>query len=423
MNAVEYIHSLKTFGKKAGLKNIEALLEFLGNPHEGMNFIHVAGTNGKGSVSTMINSILIAQHKKVGLFTSPFIECFNERICVNNIPIADDDLHRLTERVKPVVEELEKDQIYCTVFDVICAMGFMYFAQQECDVVVLEVGLGGRFDATNIISSPLCTVICAIGYDHMQYLGDTLEKIAFEKCGTIKENCPVISYPVQEREVRFVIEHTCREKNSSLILPDVSALEIIKCDIHGSIFNYRGREYEINLVGEYQIYNALCAIEAAYLCGAEYEHIREGIKSALWKCRFEVFKAKDKIIVLDGAHNSHGINAFLSSADRFFAGKKVRFVFGILNEKDVDKSCAMISAAKGDITVTTVPSDRCTDPMAVYDCIAENRSGVTYIEDNTQAIDSALKSDCDVVCVLGSLYMVGAVRKYVETLSQNDKTI
>ena len=180
MNAVEYIHSLRNFGKKAGLKNIEALLGKLDNPHKGMNFVHIAGTNGKGSVSSMLNSILIAQNKKVGLFTSPFIEYFNERICINNIPISDIDLNRLTKRVKTVVDELEREDIFCTVFDVISAIGFIYFAENCCDVVVLEVGLGGRFDATNIIESPLCTVICAIGYDHMQYLGNTLSDIAFE---------------------------------------------------------------------------------------------------------------------------------------------------------------------------------------------------------------------------------------------------
>lgn len=423
MNAVRYIHSLRNFGKKAGLKNIEALLSRLGNPHEDMNFIHVAGTNGKGSVSSVLNSILIAQDKKVGLFTSPFIEYFNERIRINNIPIMDEDLERLTKRVKPVVEELEKEEIFCTVFDVICAVGFMYFKENNCDIVVLEVGLGGRFDATNIIKSPMCTVICAIGYDHMQYLGDTLDKIAFEKCGTVKENCAVVSYPMQDEVVQKVIYDTCKERNSDLTIPDMSALEVISCDITGSVFKYKGREYEIHLVGEYQIYNALCAIETAYLCGAEYDAVRDGLKSATWICRFEVFDVKDKLIVLDGAHNSHGVSAFLSSADRFFSDKKVHCVFGILNEKDTDKACDMIASVRGDVTVTTVPSDRCTDPMSVYDYISAKRSDASYIADNIEAINAALASDCDVVCVLGSLYMVGSVRKYVEMLSQNDKTI
>lgn len=414
MNAVEYIHSLRKFGKKAGLNNIGQLLNRLGNPHKDMNFIHIAGTNGKGSVSSMINSILIAQNKKVGLFTSPFIELFNERICINNIPIPTDDLERITERIKPIVADLENEDIFCTVFDVICAVGFTYFAEQKCDVVVLEVGLGGRFDATNIIKSPLCSVVCAIGYDHMQYLGDTLDKIAFEKCGIVKNNCPTVSYPLQPTEANEVIESTCTERNSALTVPDISQLEIIRCDINGSEFVYKGREYNINLVGEYQIYNSLCAIETAYLCGATYDEIKEGLASAKWKCRFEVFDVGRKIVVLDGAHNSHGISGFLKSAEKFFADKKIYWVFSILNEKDIDESCNMMSAVNGHITVTSVPSERCTDPMAVYNKIVINHPDTTYIADNKEALNTALSSDCDVVCVLGSLYTVGALRKNVE---------
>ncbi|MBQ6998777.1 MAG: bifunctional folylpolyglutamate synthase/dihydrofolate synthase [Clostridia bacterium] len=423
MNAVDYIHSLRTFGKKAGLKNIEALLGLVGNPHEGMSFIHVAGTNGKGSVSSMINSILIAQNKKVGLFTSPFIEYFNERICINNIPISNSDLERITMRVKCAVKLLEKDDIYCTVFDVICAVGFIYFKECNCDVVVLEVGLGGRFDATNIIKNPLCTVICAIGYDHMQYLGNTLEEIAFEKCGTIKENCPVVSYPLQDKSVAGVISDICTKKNSHLILPDTKELDIKKCDINGSVFNYRGDEYNLKLVGEYQVYNALCAVEVASYLGIEYSIIKKGIETAMWKCRFEVFKTNDKTIVIDGAHNSHGISAFLSSADKFFVGKKVHYIFGILNEKDIDKACSVMAGANGKITVTSVPSERCINPEEVYNLVSINHPETDYIQDNHQAFKTVVESDCDVICILGSLYMAGEMRKNVEKFSQTDKTI
>lgn len=423
MNAVEYIHSLRTFGKKAGLKNIEALLARFGNPHEGMNFMHVAGTNGKGSVSSMINSILIAQNKKVGLFTSPFIECFNERICINNVPIPESDLERITESIKCEVELLEKEGIYCTVFDVICAVGFIYFKEQNCDVVVLEVGLGGRFDATNIIKNPLCTVICAIGYDHMQYLGNTIEEIAFEKCGIIKKNCPVVSYPMQDIGAAKIIKNTCNERNSSLFVPEIAHLDIKKCDIDGSVFRYRDKEYSLNLVGEYQIYNALCAIEVASYLGVEYPNIKKGIETAKWKCRFEVFKVNGKTVVVDGAHNSHGISAFLSSADKFFVDKKVHYIFGILNEKDIDKACEVMSSARGKITVTSVPSERCTDPKAVYNLISKHHAETRYINDNAEAFKNALQSECDVICILGSLYMAGGMRKTVEKFSQSDKTI
>ena len=423
MNAVDYIHSLKTFGKKAGLKNIEELLKLLGNPQKDMNFIHIAGTNGKGSVSSMINSIFIAQHKKVGLFTSPFIECFNERICINNTPISDDDLERITDTVNPLVENLKERDIFCTVFDVICAVAFVYFKEQNCDIVVLEVGLGGRFDATNIIEKPLCSVICAIGFDHMQYLGNTLEEIAFEKCGIIKRNCPVISYPLQEKQAYKKIEATSFSKSSPLTIPDITKLRIYSSDIYGSEFSYKGNKFELSLAGKYQVYNALCAIEVACALGVEYKYIYEGLKNAKWKCRFEVFDSGNKIIVLDGAHNSHGIKGFLDSADKFFKDKKVHYIFSILNEKDIDEACRIISGANGDITVTDVPSERCTEPYAVYNRIAEKRQNVKYIGDNNEAFSYAISTDCDVVCILGSLYTVGAMRKTVEMFSQNDKTI
>ena len=423
MNAVDYIHSLKTFGKKAELKNIEALLNLLGNPQNNMNFVHIAGTNGKGSVSSMLNSIFMEQGKKVGLFTSPFIECFNERISVNSAYISDDDLNRITFKIKPLVESLGQRGICCTVFDVICAVAFTYFKEQECDIVVLEVGLGGRFDSTNIIKKPKCSVICAIGFDHMQYLGSTIGEIAFEKCGIIKNNCPTVAYPLQEREAYEKIQKTCFARSSDLKIPDITKLNIKSLDITGTEFLYKNTLYRINLAGKFQIYNALCAIETAHLLGVDDETIAKGLNDAKWKCRFEIFDVNGKTVVLDGAHNSHGITAFLASAEKLFADKKVHYVFSILNEKDIDASCEIISKAKGDITVTSVPSERCTNPKAVYECIKRYRDNVEYIEDNVLALEDALNKDSDVVCVLGSLYTVGSLRKTVEKFSKQDKTI
>lgn len=422
MNAIDYIHSLRTFGKKAGLTNIGALLKKMGNPHKNMNFVHIAGTNGKGSVSAMLNSILMQKYEKVGLFTSPFLEYFNERICVNNIPISDFDLDRITERIKPFVRELEEEGIFCTVFDVTCAVGFAYFKEKKCDAVVLEVGLGGRFDSTNIIENPACSVICAVGYDHMQYLGHSLEEIAFEKCGIIKKASKVVAYPLQDMSVRSVIEKACSKLQANLIAPDIDRLEIISCGIDGGEFLYKGEKYIIGLVGKYQIYNAICAIEAAALLGMSDTQIKAGLKRARWRCRFEIFKKDKQLIVLDGAHNSHGISAFLQSAEELFGGKRVHYVFSILNEKDVDEACNAVARANGVITVTNVPSDRCVDAEAIYKRIKNLRDDAVYISDFKNAFFEAVSSECDVVCVFGSLYTVGALRKTVENFSRNDKT-
>lgn len=425
MNAVDYIHSLRSFGKKAGLDNITRLLARLGNPHKGMNFVHIAGTNGKGSVSSMINSIFVERYEKVGLFTSPFLECFNERICVNNLPIADDDLERLTQRVKVEIEYLAEEGILCTVFDTICAIAFLYFREKQCDIVVLEVGLGGRFDATNIIESPLCSVICAIGLDHTQYLGDTVSEVAFEKCGIIKPNCPVVSYPLQTKDAYRVIEDTCISRNSELTVPDINELTVSESNIKGNSFIYNGTEYNVPLVGIYQVYNALCAIEAATALGVDIQSIQSGLSRVKWKCRFEVFDIDDKIVVLDGAHNPHGLAAFFDSASGFFADKNLHIVFGMVNDKDIANSCSALPDSCRYITVTSVPSERGDNPYGVYECVKQSRPGteVRYIEDNTEALHYALQSNTDVICVVGSLYMVGSIRKLVETLSQSDKTI
>jgi dihydrofolate synthase/folylpolyglutamate synthase len=193
----------------------------------------------------------------VGLFTSPFIELFNERICINNIPIPDSDLERITDRIRPIVAELEKEDVFCTVFDVICAVGFTYFAEQKCDVVVLEVGLGGRFDATNIIKAPFVSVIASISLDHTAILGDTVEEIASEKCGIIKQGGTTVCYPLQQSSVFNVINDTCKEKNNTLIIPDVTSVSDIDNKIDGVSFEYRSRAYKLSMSGQYQVYNAV----------------------------------------------------------------------------------------------------------------------------------------------------------------------
>ncbi len=425
MNAVDYIHSLRTFGRKAGLDNITRLLDRLDNPQDGINFVHIAGTNGKGSVSSMINSIFVECYERVGLFTSPFLEYFNERICVNNTPISDSDLDRLTARVKTEIEHLADEGIMCTVFDAICAVAFLYFRQMQCDIVVLEVGLGGRFDATNIIKSPLCSVICAIGLDHTQYLGDTISEVAFEKCGIIKPDCPVVSYPLQTEDALRVIEEACVSRNCDLIVPDIASLTITQSDICGNKFIYKGTEYSVPLVGTYQVYNALCAVEVATRIGVDESHVKSGLSKAKWKCRFEVFEIDGKTVVLDGAHNPHGLTAFFASVSEFFADKKLHIVFGMVNDKDIVNSCSALPDAKCDITVTSVPSVRGDNPYEVYERVRDSKPNgkVTYTEDNTKAILDAVRGEGEVICIVGSLYMVGAVRSLVETLSQSDKTI
>ena len=410
---IAYIHSLSRFGKKSGLDNITALCSTLGNPQDSLKFVHVAGTNGKGSVCAMLTSILNKKYK-VGCYISPYIEFFNERIQFCGEPIADNDLVEYTNRVKSACDSLE--DFHPIEFEFITAMGFLYFLDKGCELVVLETGLGGRFDATNIISSPLLCVISAIGLDHTNILGDTVEKIAFEKAGIIKKGTSVVLHPSIEGGAYSVIADKCTESGSSICNAERSAVQDVKCSIHGSEFRYRGAEYRLPLCGEYQIDNCLLAIDAAKVLQTHLDitdrDIADGLAEVEWKCRFEVIDHGDKLCVIDGAHNSHGIEAFCRSVERLLGDRSKTFVFGMLNDKDYSESIERICSIDADIIVTDVPSYRQTDSSAVYEEVRKYKPDSRYIPDCHEAVREGLAHTPfgGVMCVFGSLYLCGAVR-------------
>ena len=411
---IEYIHSLSKFGKKLGLANTELILQRLGNPHKKLKFIHIAGTNGKGSTSNMINNILISHNYKVGYYTSPYIECFNERICINNNLISSHDLVHYTNRVAEVL-----DGITPIEFEFITAMAFLYFYEKGCDVVVLEVGLGGRFDSTNVIDSPLCSVITPIGYDHTAILGDSLEKIAFEKAGIIKQGSKVVISPSMNTACIPVIEKRCLETSSKLVVPKKQA-QNISYGIPYTTFSYDGLKIELSLKGKFQLENAITAIEAAKELknelGITDEDILNGLRNSFWKCRFEIFNSSPTV-VLDGAHNGHGIEALMESIDLYFRDKKKIFVFSMLNEKDYEKSIKSILNHADFIIATSVPSLRQTSAREIYKEIKNYTTFCVYEEDPIKALSLAkekAKKDDAAVFVFGSLYLSGMLRKYVK---------
>ncbi|MBR3932710.1 MAG: bifunctional folylpolyglutamate synthase/dihydrofolate synthase [Clostridia bacterium] len=410
---IEYIHSLSKFGKKAGLSNTLRILERLGNPHKNLKFIHVAGTNGKGSTSNMINNILISHNYKVGYYTSPYIELFNERICINNKLISAEDLVEYTNRVAAVLEGVSPIE-----FEFITALAFLYFYEKNCDVVVLEVGLGGRFDATNVIDTPLCNVITPIGLDHTAILGDTLSEIAFEKAGTIKQGSKVVVSPCMHPDCLKVIKKRCVETSSHLIEPKGNIRDI-SFDIPYTSFTYDDLPVELSLNGKYQIGNAITAIEAAKALspslGITQEDILNGLKNSEWKCRFEVF-GSNPTVVLDGAHNGHGVAALMESVDLYFKNKKNIFVFSMLNEKDYKKSIELILKYADYIVATSVPSLRQTSAEDIYNEIKKYTADAVYIENPKDALDYAklkAKNEDAAIFVFGSLYLSGMLRKYV----------
>ncbi len=418
---IDYIHSLSRFGKKSGLANITKLCEYLGNPQDKLKFVHIAGTNGKGSVSAMLTSIF-KQKYKVGCYISPYIEVFNERIQINGNNISKSDLVKYTNIVKQAVERAGITPIE---FEFITAMGFLYFYDQKCNLVVLECGLGGRLDSTNIIKSPLACVICAIGLDHMSILGSTIGEIAAEKSGIIKQDAPVVVYKWQSDDAIKQIQNKCSEMSVQIVNNDGICAQNIKCTLDGTSFDYKGTSYRLSLCGEYQIKNAITAIDAARALQKQIdisdEDIKKGIADTKWKCRFELVKKHNKIFVLDGAHNSHGIDAFVKSAELLLHDMPKTFVFGMLNEKDYSDSIQKICSVEGaKIIVTKVPSIRQTSGEDIFCKVKKYRSDAIYIKNCEEAVkyaDSITQEGA--VCVFGSLYLCGQVRKTVFQITDN----
>lgn len=382
---LKYINNTPKFSKMLGNDDLKKLLETLGNPEDNLNFIHIAGTNGKGSTAAMTASILRAGGYKTGLYTSPFIEVFNERIQVDGKNIPDAKLAEIATLVKDKIEELK---IEISVFAQITAMAFVYFSQEKCDYVVLETGLGGRLDATNVIKKPLVCAITKIGYDHTEYLGDTIEKITAEKCGIIKEGVPVVTTALQLPEALSVINDFCKENSSQLTIASSTC------------------EYELSLKGEYQKSNAALATEISRLLGISEEYIKIGLLNTTWIARFEYLMDN---LILDGAHNPDGVSALISALEKL--QKPVIFVIAMMEDKDYIKSAKLLNEFAKSVIVTQIDMPRCINA----DKLAEEFA-ICEIEKNyVNALEKALsKAENDeIVCVCGSLYLAGEIRTFI----------
>ena len=340
-DSVKYIHSLLKFGMNLGLERISALLNELGNPQEKLEFVHVAGTNGKGTTSTMLSSILCAAGKKTGLFTSPYVFDFCERIQINNKNIPHDDLSLVVEKVKNACDRLSAKGTEPTEFEAITAAAMLYFYEQKCDAVVLEVGLGGRYDSTNIIPCPKAAVITSISLDHTKILGDTVEKIAAEKCGIIKNGGTVITTSEQNEKALSVIKDTVKEKNGRLLIGDVSAAEILSEDIFGTEISYNGLTVKIPLVGRHQVENTVGVITAARALGISDEFIKKGIESTVIHARMEII-SRSPVIMLDGGHNPECAAALENVLVRFAGDKNITVLIGMMADKDTKDYLAAI---------------------------------------------------------------------------------
>ena len=414
-----FIHSFHRFTKEPGLNGIRTLLSLLGEPQKKLRFIHIAGTNGKGSTTVMCASVLREAGYRTGMFVSPYVLTFRERIQVDGQMIPEEEIAKLCEKIQLAVEKMTQSGIAPAEFEVVTALGMLWFAKQNCDVVCLEVGLGGRLDATNVIDQSLVSVICAIGYDHTQILGDTLQKIAFEKCGILKPGGICVSYPQQDPEALAEIMAQCAQKENRLIIPNAKSVEICTESILGSRFYYHGLTFELPLAGRHQIYNfltAFSAIEAVKLQGFAIsdKNITDGIAKVVFPARMEQISV-EPLVILDGAHNLQGCEA-LAKAMPLTPKKKV-VIMGMLRDKDWLHAAARI-AQEAEMFFAVSPENPRALPAGELTAAVEGIAGkVKAFSTIESAVDAALpllEGDAALFCC-GSLYLASQARPVLMT--------
>lgn len=423
--ALQFIHESHKFGMRLGLDNIKKLLELLGNPQNNLKIIHVAGTNGKGSTCSFISSILKESGYKVGLYTSPFLETFTERIRVNGENIPEEEVGKIVSLIKEKIEIMVSEGYYYpTEFEIVTAMAFYYYNQEKVDFVALEVGLGGRYDATNVIDKPLVSAITSISLDHTGILGDTLGKIAFEKGGIIKEDCPTIVYPQQE-EASEVIKNICAEKKSKYIECNFKNIEIKSSNINSQIYNcnINGKELndlEIKLIGDHQIKNSIVALNVIeYLndikiTNISEENIRKGLLETKWPGRIEKI-SENPMFIIDGAHNEEGAKSLANSIEKYFKNKNKILVIGMLEDKDIESVLDLLIPKFNKVITTTPDNPRAIDANKLKEKIERYNIEVTCKPNIKEAVDYALEisNKDDVIISAGSLYMIGNVRTII----------
>lgn len=411
--AICYLESLNRFGIRLGLVRIEELLRRMGEPQNEYRTIHVTGTNGKGSTTAMLSSILTASGKKTGMYTSPHLSSYTERMRIGGEPIDEAKFAEAIFVVKEVAEQMEADGAeYPTQFEVLTAAAFWLFAQEGVEYAVIEVGLGGLLDSTNVIV-PKLSIITSIAVDHAEKCGDSLSGIAEHKAGIIKEGVPVFVYA--DGEPLSIVEKTAQAKNADIYLGgrDFSA---VSCGIEDGmrLFTFKQgtaeETYRLRLLGSYQVENASIAVAAAKYLGIDEGSIARGLQSVVWPCRLEVL-SESPTILLDGAHNLAGVTALRNSLDELFPDRKILFLLGILQDKDVKGMAEVLVRACDDVVITWPLSERAASPETVAQYIsAAHVETVERIEDGIERV-KALANDDSVICIAGSFYLVGRARE------------
>ena len=412
--ALAYISGTAFFGSKPGLERIAALLEKLGDPQKQLRFVHIAGTNGKGSCAAMTASILKAAGYKTGLYTSPYLYRFNERMQIGGKQIPDDTLAQLVARVKPIAEAMDD---HPTEFELMTAVAMLWYAEERCDVVVLEVGLGGRFDATNIIDAPEAAVIMNIGLDHTAVLGETVEQIAFEKAGILKPGTEAVLFE-QPENVTAVIRARCEELGVPLHVADFSQIVSEFDSLYGQSFTYRGEPYALPLLGRHQLKNAATVLELVEVLRRkgwklEQSDVEHGLYAVSWPGRFELL-SDDPLFVVDGGHNPQCAQTVAENLLHYFPDKRRILLLGVLRDKDVAGLTDILDPAADEYLCITPDSFRALPAAELAEHLKRYGKPVTVCDSIRDGVTAALeRSDGDtVVCAVGSLYSVGEIRYF-----------
>lgn len=413
--AIEFLDSRRQFSKEKNPQTIERLMEALGNPQDQLKFIHITGTNGKGSTAKMIACILTAAGCRTGLNISPYVCRFNERMSIDGKEIGAKELGAVVKQVKAAAEGIEAAGYYATEFECTTAAALLWYARKECEFVVLEVGIGGAHDATNVVKNTLVACMLPVSMDHTELLGDTLEKIAREKCGIFKPGCTVVSAPGQPAQVQRMIEASAKKQNLPLRIPQAEDIHLLWSTLRETHVDYGGYEVSLKLAGAHQAANAAVAVETALaLCERGYDigddAILEGLAAARLPGRIQLLRW-DPLLVVDGAHNPAGMAA-LAAALKAAKVTPVTAIIGMMADKQINEC---LKALKGCFDcVYTVPADdspRAMDPDQLAVCASEHFRHVEAKASLAEAVNAAEQTGRG-ICICGSLYLAGQAEKF-----------
>lgn len=421
--AIEEIHSMPRFSDKPTLDRIGKILESIGNPQKDLKFIHVAGTNGKGSVCVMLESILRNSGLKTGLFISPYVCRFEERIQINGKPVDEKTFVSAWEKVYKNIKVLQSKGVIVNEFEAVTALGMEIFAREKCEIVVLETGLGGKWDATNVIEDPLCTVITSIGFDHTAVLGNTISEITTEKCGIIKENGITVTAPQRSKALE-IIRKKAKDKNNIIFFAQDVELDDIEYSIRKTYFTYKGERFSLNLLGSYQIINVktvfatLSALNVTKKLGFKItlESVHKGLDEAVHLARFQVYSLHPLIIV-DGAHNPDGTAQLAKTLHKLLPDEKPIALCGMMADKKIENSLVNLKGVFSKIYTVTVDNPRTATDEAVSKIFIDMGQDAIMCGNVEEGLKIALKQaeiEGKPLVVCGSLFLCGEVLNKLE---------